>query len=145
MATLEAVQAFREEPPTGARVLGVHIEGPYFSREKPGAHPLELIRHPAPAEYEQWLAFGELVTQMTVAPELPGALELIDALVAARPARIRRAQRCVGRRSGRGVRARHAASHAHLQLHEHACAGAARIARAACWSSRSASRRSSAR
>lgn len=31
--TLEAVRAFRAAPPVGARALGVHVEGPYFSRE----------------------------------------------------------------------------------------------------------------
>jgi N-acetylglucosamine-6-phosphate deacetylase len=83
LATLQAVREYRQKPPTGARVLGAHIEGPYFSKEKPGAHPLELIRHPQPAEYEPWLEFADDITQMTVAPELPGALALIDALVAA--------------------------------------------------------------
>jgi N-acetylglucosamine-6-phosphate deacetylase len=83
LATLQAVKEYRQRPPSGARVLGAHIEGPYFSREKPGAHPLELIRHPDPAEYEPWLEFAEDITQMTVAPELPGALALIDALIAA--------------------------------------------------------------
>lgn len=82
LTTLRTIHEYRKEPPTGARVLGVHIEGPYFSREKPGAHPLELIRHPDPAEYEPWLEFASDITQMTVAPELPGALPLIDALLA---------------------------------------------------------------
>ncbi len=45
---LHAVRKFREEEPVGARVLGVHIEGPYFSPEKPGAHRRDLIRHPHP-------------------------------------------------------------------------------------------------
>ena len=66
----------------GAHLLGIHIEGPYFSREKPGAHQVELIRHPQRAEWAPWLDHADSITQMTVAPELPGALELIDALVA---------------------------------------------------------------
>lgn len=80
LAVLRAVEKFREQPPTGAAVLGVHIEGPYFSREKPGAHRLDLIRDPAPDEYAEFLAHHGVITQMTLAPELPGALELIDAL-----------------------------------------------------------------
>ncbi len=80
---LHAVQKFRKEEPVGARVLGVHIEGPYFSPEKPGAHRRELIRHPHPAEYERWLSFGDCITQMTLAPELPGAMKLIETLVEA--------------------------------------------------------------
>ena len=79
-AVLEAVGGMDPNATGGARILGVHIEGPYFSKEKPGAHPLELIRHPDPAEYGEWLKFKDRITQMTLAPELPGALELIEVL-----------------------------------------------------------------
>lgn len=78
---LAAVTAYRAESPgDGAAVLGVHIEGPYFSMEKPGAHRLDLIRHPQRGEWEAWLDGPCPITEMTVAPELPGALELIAAL-----------------------------------------------------------------
>ena len=65
----------------GARIMGAHIEGPYISRERSGAQPAQFIRDPNPAEYGPWLDREGLVTQMTLAPELPGALELIDALL----------------------------------------------------------------
>ncbi len=81
MHTLSAVDRFRREKPTGSRVLGVHIEGPYFSPEKPGAHRIDLIRDPKPAEYLEWFNHRESITQMTLAPELPGAISLIEALV----------------------------------------------------------------
>jgi N-acetylglucosamine-6-phosphate deacetylase len=81
IAVLEAVRAYRKSAPGGgAQVLGVHVEGPYFSPEKPGAHQPELIRHPKPEEYEQFLEYADTITQMTIAPELPGALELIGRL-----------------------------------------------------------------
>jgi N-acetylglucosamine-6-phosphate deacetylase len=80
LAVLRAVQTFRAQPPDGAAVLGVHIEGPYFSREKPGAHRPHLIRDPEPAEYNAFLEYRDVITQMTIAPELPGALALIDRL-----------------------------------------------------------------
>lgn len=80
VAILRAIESFRAREHDGAQVLGAHIEGPYFSREKPGAHRLDLIRHPRREEYERLFAFAHLLTQMTLAPELPGALELIDAL-----------------------------------------------------------------
>jgi N-acetylglucosamine-6-phosphate deacetylase len=83
MSVIAAARRFRAEPPVGARVLGVHIEGPYFSPEKPGAHRIDLIRHPHPQEYEHWLLQADAITQMTLAPELPGALQLIEALVEA--------------------------------------------------------------
>jgi N-acetylglucosamine-6-phosphate deacetylase len=64
-------------------VLGVHVEGPYFSKEKPGAHRLDLIRAPQRAEWERFLAHRDLITQITVAPEVPGALALIEAFASA--------------------------------------------------------------
>src|SRR4051812_2372124 len=78
LAALEAVKRYRQQPQDGAQVLGAHVEGPYFSKEKPGAHPLHLIRNPQRAEYERWLAYADDITQMTIAPELPGAPELIE-------------------------------------------------------------------
>jgi N-acetylglucosamine-6-phosphate deacetylase len=82
LKVLRAVREYRAHPPVGARVLGVHIEGPYFSPGRPGAHVPELIRNPDPREYAEWLDFAEVITQMTVAPELPGALPLIAELTA---------------------------------------------------------------
>jgi N-acetylglucosamine-6-phosphate deacetylase len=76
---LDAVDEYQKLPPKGARVLGVHVEGPYFSTGRPGAHWPQLIRNPDPKEYFPWLESG-IVRQMTVAPELPGALELIEEL-----------------------------------------------------------------
>ncbi|HEX8312604.1 MAG TPA: N-acetylglucosamine-6-phosphate deacetylase [Chthoniobacteraceae bacterium] len=78
LTVLKAVAAFREQETGGSQVLGVHLEGPYFSLEKPGAHRRELIRNPRPEEYLQLLEYKSLITQITLAPELPGALELIE-------------------------------------------------------------------
>jgi N-acetylglucosamine-6-phosphate deacetylase len=62
-------------------IAGVHLEGPFLSPEWPGAHEPEHLRLPDPALAERLLAGGP-VTMMTLAPELSGALELIDWLVA---------------------------------------------------------------
>jgi N-acetylglucosamine-6-phosphate deacetylase len=62
-------------------VLGVHLEGPFLSPEWPGAHDPEHLIAPDPALTGRLLDAGP-VTTMTLAPELPGALELIDRLVA---------------------------------------------------------------
>ena len=84
LRVLEAVKRWRAQPfGSDAQVLGVHLEGPYFSREKPGAHRRDLLRNPCRDEWESWLTHAEVITQMTLAPELPGALELIEALTAA--------------------------------------------------------------
>lgn len=81
-AVLEAAGRIDPNATGGSRLLGIHIEGPYFSKEKPGAHTLHLIRNPNPLEYEDWLNYSKRITQFTLAPELPGALELIEDLQA---------------------------------------------------------------
>ncbi len=65
----------------GAAVLGLHLEGPYLNPQKRGAHPPAYLRRPHPAEIADWSpAHG--VRLVTLAPELPGALDLVAALVA---------------------------------------------------------------
>lgn len=63
-------------------VLGSHLEGPYLSPERPGAHNPEFLRDPQPAELDRLLdAARGTLRQITIAPELPNALELIEILV----------------------------------------------------------------
>jgi N-acetylglucosamine-6-phosphate deacetylase len=64
----------------GARIVGVHIEGPFIALGKAGAQNPKFIRNPLAAEWRKYLRYGKLITQMTVAPENPGALPLIRAL-----------------------------------------------------------------
>jgi N-acetylglucosamine-6-phosphate deacetylase len=80
LAVIDAVRQYRETEPAGARVLGVHVEGPYFSPEKKGAHLPAMIHNPDPAEWGQLLEHADAITEMTLAPELPGSLPLIEAL-----------------------------------------------------------------
>jgi N-acetylglucosamine-6-phosphate deacetylase len=72
------VEALRALPADGRapRVLGAHLEGPFLSPDRPGTHPLEHLRAPDVALLDRLLDAGR-VTEMTLAPELPGA----DALV----------------------------------------------------------------
>jgi N-acetylglucosamine-6-phosphate deacetylase len=64
----------------GARIVGVHIEGPFIALGKAGAQNPKFIRHPQPREWRKYLRYGRLVTEMTIAPENPGAFALIKAL-----------------------------------------------------------------
>ena len=65
----------------GARVLGAHVEGPFLSPARAGVHdPATFV--PPDTELLARLLDAGPVRQMTVAPELPGALALVDALVA---------------------------------------------------------------
>lgn len=67
----------RDVAPRGAKVVGVHAEGPFLSPHHRGVHRPEYLRDPDPALVRRFLAAGPLRT-ITVAPELPGALELIS-------------------------------------------------------------------
>lgn len=60
----------------GARLLGVHLEGPYLSPHFPGAQPATHIRPPDLAEFRTLCMAGP-VRMMTLAPEQPGAHNLI--------------------------------------------------------------------
>ena len=68
-----------DRPGGGPRLLGAHLEGPFLSRGWPGAHPAAHLRDPDPALVARLRDAGP-VTAITLAPELPGALELIDEL-----------------------------------------------------------------
>ena len=77
----ELVGALAEVPANGAapRVLGAHLEGPFISPDRLGTHPAEARRDPDRALLERLLAAGP-VSHVTLAPELPGALELVELL-----------------------------------------------------------------
>ncbi len=70
----------RQRRTTGARILGMHLEGPFLSLRRAGTHPVQYLREPDRAHLDALLACGE-VAMMTIAPELPGALDLIDECV----------------------------------------------------------------
>ena len=77
------VAALAEVPrdSVGPRILGVHLEGPFLAAQRLGTHRPRGRSDPDLALLERLLAAGP-VRMMTLAPELPGALELIDDLVA---------------------------------------------------------------
>jgi N-acetylglucosamine-6-phosphate deacetylase len=66
--------------PGGARILGIHLEGPFLAPTRLGIHPPAARRDPDPALLERLLGAGP-VRLMTLAPELAGADELIDLLL----------------------------------------------------------------
>jgi N-acetylglucosamine-6-phosphate deacetylase len=65
---------------SGPRILGAHVEGPFLSPRRLGTHPPSARRDPDLDLLERILAAGP-VRLYTLAPELPGALDLVDALV----------------------------------------------------------------
>ena len=67
-------------PADGAEPLGFNMEGPFLSEAKKGAHPADLLRDPADIDEATLETFVEGLRIITIAPELPGALEMIKAL-----------------------------------------------------------------
>lgn len=68
----------------GARVVGVHVEGPFLAPRRHGAHDPALLRHPTPSDVDALLAAAPgLLRILTLAPELPGALDAVRRLAAA--------------------------------------------------------------
>lgn len=65
-------------------ILGSHLEGPFLSPERRGAHNEDYLREPEPVHVDELIgASRATLRQITIAPELPGAMEAIDVLVAA--------------------------------------------------------------
>lgn len=60
----------------GARFLGLHLEGPYFSPRQSGAQDPAYLKTPRAEEYEAILAASADIIRWSVAPELEGALEM---------------------------------------------------------------------
>jgi len=77
----KAIQATRQAVKTcKADILGYHVEGVYLDQTYRGGHLREYVHDPDPAEYEPLIArHSDFITEWTLAPELPGALELITA------------------------------------------------------------------
>jgi len=75
--TLRAVRVARNDV---KQIAGVHVEGPFISKTRAGAQRAEFIRDPETYLIDELLAFSDIIKIVTLAPELPGALALIDRL-----------------------------------------------------------------
>ncbi len=64
-------------------LAGIHLEGPYISMARCGAHDPALLREPSPQELTGLVKAGRgHIRMLTIAPELPGALDTIRTAVA---------------------------------------------------------------
>lgn len=71
----------KDQPEKGAKVLGAHLEGPYINPAMKGAMDEKYLRLPKPEEYRELIgAAGEHLKIMTLSPELPGSIGLIESL-----------------------------------------------------------------
>jgi N-acetylglucosamine-6-phosphate deacetylase len=83
-AALRGAASLQAGLPGGARVLGVHVEGPFISPIRKGAHNAEWITDPTPAAVEDLITAGSgLLRLLTLAPERDGAIPAITRLTGA--------------------------------------------------------------
>ena len=77
---MKAVKAYREEAPEdGARLMGINMEGPFFSEKKKGAQNASYLRLPDYAAFERLYNASEgLLRIADIAAELPGAVEFTE-------------------------------------------------------------------
>ena len=75
---VDVLKTVRDYRSSIGAVAGVHVEGPFISRAKCGAQRAEFIQDPSPAGVRQLLDYADVMTRVTIAPELPGALEAIE-------------------------------------------------------------------
>lgn len=82
LKALSAVKAYREKSPeTGARIVGVHLEGPFIAAAHKGAQPLEYVAKPNIQTFDEYnAASGNSIRIVTLAPEEEGATALIEHL-----------------------------------------------------------------
>jgi N-acetylglucosamine-6-phosphate deacetylase len=73
------LRAVRDLGSDAGAIAGVHVEGPFISKTKAGAQRAEFIQDPSPTAVQQLLEHARVIKRVTLAPELPGALEAIKA------------------------------------------------------------------
>lgn len=72
------------KPSAGSQPLGFHLEGPFISEARRGAHRAEFVKYPQLAEVDNLIEAAQgYLKLITLAPELPGSLAAIDRLITA--------------------------------------------------------------
>jgi len=77
-AMVNVLNAVRDCRSSIKRIAGVHVEGPFISKAKRGAQREEFIQEPTPEATKQLLEHVDVIKRITIAPEVPGALEVIE-------------------------------------------------------------------
>ena len=76
---VKVLQAVRDYRSAISPIAGVHVEGPFISKVKAGAQRAEFIQDPSPVAVQRLLEHADVLKRVTIAPELPGAPEVIEA------------------------------------------------------------------
>lgn len=77
-AIVDVLKAVRDCRSSIPQIAGLHIEGPFISKARCGAQRAEFIQDPSPVAVRQLLEHADVIKRITIAPELPGALEAIE-------------------------------------------------------------------
>jgi N-acetylglucosamine-6-phosphate deacetylase len=80
VACLDYAREWMREERPGARLLGMHLESPYVNAAQKGALDPESLRQPDDGSAELLLYYADVLRILVLAPELPGALPLIEKL-----------------------------------------------------------------
>jgi len=76
LSALDSFKEAKKSAKNGPNLLGIHLEGPYFSQEEKGAQDPKIIRKPNKEEYLKILNHSNDILRWSIAPEVEGALEL---------------------------------------------------------------------
>lgn len=80
-AFMEAYRKYQKNAGSNrCNFVGIHIEGPYIAPAAKGAHPLDTLLTPERDGYEWIVKNSDIITEVTVAPELPGMEKMIREL-----------------------------------------------------------------
>lgn len=79
LRTLKKIKMLKENNPKGATILGVHLEGPFINAAYKGAQKADNIIDPTLALVDEFI---DLIKIITIAPEINGALDFINEMVA---------------------------------------------------------------
>src|SRR6266446_493165 len=75
---VQILRAVRDCRSSTSAIAGVHVEGPFISKAKCGAQRAEFIQDPSLAAVQRLFEHADVIKRVTIAPELPGALETIE-------------------------------------------------------------------
>lgn len=74
--SIENIMGAASKMTKGPEILGVHLEGPYFAMSQKGGQAAEYVRNPIKEEYMNIVESFDNILRWSLAPELPGALEM---------------------------------------------------------------------
>src|SRR4029077_6516807 len=75
---VRVLRAVRELQDNIAPLIGVHVEGPFISKDRCGAQRSEFICEPTASMINELIEFSDVIRRITIAPEVTGGLALID-------------------------------------------------------------------